>query len=132
MSNSDGITRQQKIEMFTMHLDGHTLKKIAEKFGVTRMCVRQILYPDPNIPYRESVERIIYPGLRDYMLSNGYSIKRLAFRSGVDYSALLKSLVGKSKMSQKTANKIVEATGLTLEQIYHSKKETEDEYEILP
>lgn len=121
------ISRQQKIEMFAMRLDGYTLQKIAKKFGVTRMCVRQILYPDPNIPYQESVERIIYPGLRDYMLSNGYSIKRLAIRAGLDYSALLKSLLGKSNMRQKTADKITEATGLTLEQLFYHKTDGERE-----
>ena len=37
------MTREQKIEMFTMRIDGMTLEEIGERFGLTRERVRQIL-----------------------------------------------------------------------------------------
>ena len=37
------MTRQQKIEAFTMRIDGYSFNQIAEKFGVSRQAVQQIL-----------------------------------------------------------------------------------------
>ncbi len=44
------MTREEKIEAFTMRLDGETYQEIADKFGVTRQYIHQILGGDRLYP----------------------------------------------------------------------------------
>ena len=36
------LTREEKIDMFSMRLDGYTLQEIGDKYGVTREAVRRM------------------------------------------------------------------------------------------
>lgn len=38
------MTREEKIKAFEMRMDGATLQQIGNEFGVTRECIRQVLY----------------------------------------------------------------------------------------
>lgn len=42
------MTKEQKVEMFSMRLDGATYEEIAEKFGISKQRVNQIIHKEPK------------------------------------------------------------------------------------
>ena len=50
------MTREEKIKVFEMRLDGYTLQRIANDMGVTRQRIYQILYERPRRGFKS-----IYP-----------------------------------------------------------------------
>ena len=62
------MTREEKIKVFEMRLDGYTLQRIANDMGVTRQRIYQILYERPRRGFKS-----IYPLLNGWMNAVSYT-----------------------------------------------------------
>lgn len=129
------MTREQKIEMFAMRLDGYTLQEIGDKYGITRERVRQILTTvacrKANI--RKVTENLKYPNLSKWMRDNDVSMGELWVKMGnkpansgtTKISRLLKGDASLGlRMDQ--IKKILEITGMTFEEAFAEEDVSHD------
>lgn len=115
------MTKEQKIEAYSMRLDGVPIRKIAEKYGVSYQCIQQ-LFPGIRKDYREKYKSCIYPNIVKFLIKNSMSINELAKRCNLSYVGLHDFLNGGKK---KTVDKILKATGMTYEEAF--AEEAQDE-----
>lgn len=125
------MTREQKIEMFAMRVDGCTLQEIGDRFGITRERVRQVFNAvacrEANI--QRGTENFTYPNLSKWMRTNDVSMSELWVRMGnkqansgtTKISKLLKGDASLGlRMSQ--IKKILQITGMTFEEAFAEKE----------
>lgn len=88
------MTREEKIDMFCMRMDGYTLQEIGNQYGITREYVRQIL----DVGKRKDIfQKIVYPGLKQYLVENKMSVRKLSFFNRHSISNSVKRLVRQIK-----------------------------------
>lgn len=108
------MTREQKIDMFAMRIDGFTLQEIADKYGVTRERVRKIL---ANSCTESGISRknYIYPNIADWMRENKVTQKMLGDKLGCWQSTVSNYLIGRSSPSFEFINAILDITKMPYE-----------------
>lgn len=120
------MTKEQKIEAYSMWLDGATIQEIADKFGVSFKYIQQ-LFPGTikYIPTYSNYSNYIYPNIVDYIKRNGISITYLSKKCGISIQAMRLFLIGKSNGSKKNIDKILEVTGMKYEEAFAKEKTDE-------
>lgn len=121
------ITIDQKVEMYRMRLEGKSYQAIADRFGVSRQYVYQLIGQQcKSEPYRNV--NVPYTGLKKWMNESRYSIAELARESGCTdnhrYVTITSYLQGSPRMDIDSIRKILRFTGLTFEEAFG---ETEQE-----
>lgn len=116
------MTKEQKIDMFAMRLDGYTLAAIGEKYGVTRERVGQIISRSAAIRSAD-FDSIVYPGIRRYCIENDVTLhqltKTLAEQTSRQANGWRAKLTEKrTSMSFESISAILQVTGLTYEQAF--------------
>jgi len=71
------MTREQKIEIFTMRMDGATYQEIGDKFGVTRQYIEQILHIQDRRRVKIS-HQCIYSGLSKFIDDEDLTYRQIA------------------------------------------------------
>ena len=66
------MTKEEKIDAFTMRLDGYTLQEIGDKYGLTKERIRQILEKSCKNE-RNTMKNYVYPNLADWMSTISYT-----------------------------------------------------------
>ena len=122
------ITIDQKVEMYRMRLEGKSYQAIADRFGVSRQYVYQLIGQQcKSEPYRNV--NVQYTGLRKWMNESNYSVAKLARESGFtnnhSYVTIISYLQGSPRMDIDSIRKILRFTGLTLEEAF-GEAEQED------
>lgn len=118
------MTKEQKIEAYSMWLDGVTIGEIAKKYGVSYQYIQQ-LFPGTGKDNGEKYKSYIYPNIVKFLHENSVSLKELAERCNLSYVGLQAFLNGKRGGSKKTIDKILKATGMTYEEAF--AEEAQDE-----
>lgn len=109
-------------------LEGYTVKEIAEKLGVSRARIYQITYSRMLNSFREiTPEMNIYPNWRKWMNENSISIRLFCELMGLDLSSTNYNNVygwmrGRCYPTKKNIDRILEATGLTYEQLFYQEE----------
>ena len=121
------ITIDQKVEMYRMRLEGKSYQAIADRFGVSRQYVYQLIGQQcKSEPYRNV--NVPYTGLKKWMNESRYSIAELARESGCtdnhSYVTITSYLKGSPRMDIDSIRKILRFTDLTFEEAFG---ETEQE-----
>lgn len=111
------MTREEKIEVFTMKLDGMSYEEIANKKGVSKQYIHQTLVDVLKKKNRKSAKVYEYPVLNNWLIENGMSVKTLAENIGVHKVTLYNKLSCKSKFSVEELEKISDITGLSSDEI---------------
>lgn len=111
------MTREEKIEAYTMRLDGHTLQEIGDKFGVTREYIRQIV---GSCGKTRTIKNCVYPAIGEWFSEHGTSPYDLSEECGLSFRTLCNALTGKNDPSKKTIDKILSATGMTYEDAFQT------------
>ena len=114
------MTNEELMDMVKMRLDGCTLAKIGEKYGMTVSGVSQAIKSiSSRNPHGRGhgqtrvYDRIIYPNIRARMKERGWSINTLANKTGVSRNCLYKMVYGDTRRPQ-IASKIVIAQALDM------------------
>ncbi len=103
------MTREQKIEAYTMLVDGKSCQEIADAFGVDVAEVRaalraKVAKPEKAPAYEELANICVYPGLAQVIRENELTAKALylALHPGADAKGFLTwvrpRLIGKSEI----------------------------------
>lgn len=109
-------------------LEGYTVKEIAEKLGVSKTRIYQITYSRMLNSFREiTPEMNIYPNWRKWMNENSVSIRLFCELMGLDLSSTNYNNVygwmrGRCYPTKKNIDRILEATGLTYEQLFYQEE----------
>jgi uncharacterized protein YjcR len=126
------MTREQKVEAFTMKLDGASYQKIADKFGVSKQCIQQILIGGSRRNELKKWKReFIYPNLYTYMIDHEIrTLKDFKDHLGLKIipAYLGKRLKGMAEFKIDEIQKIIEITGMTFEEAFFK----EDRKELKP
>ena len=115
-------SKERALDMFKMRLDGATYQAIANKYGVTKQCVHQIL-GGITTPKKSNCDSVIYKGLRDWMKENNISaihLHRLLNPSTTSSNAVITRdrLKGKRQFKLSEIILIIKESGMTFEQLF--------------
>lgn len=91
------VSKEDKIKMFEMRLDGKTLQQIGDAYGISRERVRQIL-DFGKVDRRTSIEKMIYPNIARWMRDNNENPTHIAKLIAVTPSIFIDFLQGKRDM----------------------------------
>ena len=112
------MNKETLIKVFTMRIDGSTYQEIGENLGFSKQYVEQELKQALNkekvtyakrYPQRENVV--------EYMADNNLSINEFSKLTGIEYRNLSNFMRAESQ-SLKTAMKIADYTGLSLDEVF--------------
>ena len=118
------MTREEKIDAFTMRLDGYTLQEIGDKYGLTRERIRQ-MFAAVTTESGISRKNYIYPNISDWMIENNVTQYDLSKKLGCQQTTISSYLTGKRNPSFSFINLILELTKMPYE-VAFSKERAEE------
>ena len=119
------MNREDKIEVFKMRLDGFTYQEIAEKYGVSRQYINQMLQNVISEKRNKALNKIVYPNIANWLKDNECSISEFVIRVGIKRSTLDYKLRGRNKFNSDEIKRILDVTGMKFEECL-KMKESED------
>lgn len=113
------MTREQKIEAFTMRIDGYSYQEIANKMGISRQGIRDCLQRSVLRDSRNArlSARCVYPNILKYMRDHKMNISSFADAAGLTKGSVSRILEGKN-LSRTSIDKILKVTGMTYEEAF--------------
>ena len=108
------MTREEKIDAFTMRLDGYTLQEIGDKYGVTRERIRQ-MFAQVTTESGISRKNYIYPNIADWMIENDVAQWLFCKELGCGQATISGYLTGRISPSFEFINKVLEITKMPYE-----------------
>lgn len=117
------ITREMKMKMFGMKLDGKTPFEIAKETGCSPKEVAEVI----GVRLRASHphKKWVYPGLEAWMHENCVSIRILANMCGANNAVVRAWLCRKNDIMKRNVDKILRVTGLTYEEAFGDPRKTD-------
>ena len=116
------MTKEEKIDMFSMRLNGCTLQQVAGKYGITRERVRQILFAY-TAPRKEKV--YAYPNISNWMVENGVTLSQLADNCKLSYSTVRGYLNGVREPNFIFVQYILKETGMPFDVAFQIREAAE-------
>ncbi len=121
------MTREQKIEAFTMRVDGLSYEEIANKYGVSKQYIYQELCENTK---KGNIKGVIYPNLADWLEREDISTQKFAEIIGAKAnSSSNKSLIsrrklrGESLFNIREIKRILRYTGMTFEECFAERED---------
>lgn len=108
------MTREEKIDAFTMRLDGYTLQEIGDKYGVTKERIRQ-MFAQVTTESGISRKNYAYPNIADWMVKNGIKQSDLCKKLGCSQNAVSHYLTGRNSPTFAFINLILNLTKMPYE-----------------
>ena len=105
-------------------------KEIAEKFGCSRQYVAMVCSKCDPAYFIPIGEECVYPNLRKWMNENKVSRKEFLRRMGLtphntNYDRFNSYITGKNHARKPYIDKMLEVTGFTYEELFHTEQEGE-------
>ena len=120
------MNREDKIEVFKMRLDGFTYQEIAEKYGVSKQYINQMLQNVISEKRNKALNKIVYPNIANWLKDNEYSsISEFARKTRIQRATLSNKLHGTGKFNSDEIKRILDVTGMKFEECL-KMKESED------
>lgn len=120
------MTIDEKVEAYRMRLNGASLQECADRFGVSRERIRQII---PGVGERsirqEAYKSCIYPNISNFMYENQYNYHSISKMTGFAQVTVSDYLTGKKDMRKRFIDKILDITDMTYEEAF--KKEAKNQ-----
>lgn len=123
------MTREEKLELCAMRLDGATLDQIGARFGVTGEAIRAHLQ---NLAAGKNTrpciwDSCIYPNLGHRLGDMRYSVRDLAAALGVTNRVVYSWFHGDTEIKMGAIRKLLALTGLSFEQAFATEEADIDE-----
>ena len=115
------MTREEKIDAFTMRIDGYTLEEIGEKYGVTKEGIRQIF---AKVTTESGISRknYIYPNIADWMIENNVTQSLFCKELRCSQQTISGYLTGKKSPSYEFISKVLEITKMPYEVAFSKER----------
>lgn len=114
------LTREEKIDMFSMRLDGYTLQEIGDKYGVTREAVRRmfaVVCCESGIVRK----RYIYPNIADWMREKRMTQTALCKEVGMAQNTVSAIMTGKQNPNFSFVQAILRLTGMSFDEAFYKE-----------
>lgn len=113
------VSKQQKLDMFQMRMEGATYQTIAKKYGISRQAAHELLHNTLS-SRGASASCTSFPGLQRYMFDHHLSAARLLREIGspMCYNHFTRKLSGSYGFNLSEIRAILRYTGLTFEQAF--------------
>lgn len=115
--------RNRNNDMVAYWKTGKTYEQVAERYGISRARVGQILGKRNKCHFHAlSPEQCVYPNLRKWLNENQISRAEFCRRmcgEGSKISWFSAMLKGKGNPSKSTIDKMLEVSGMTYEELFH-------------
>lgn len=118
------LTNEERAKAYYMWLEGHTLREIADQFGVTCHAVRRYI-PERLNKYEICSKSCIYPNIANWMVENKHTYSSFSDLIGMSYGGFRNSMQGKSSPTKITIDAILKLTGMPYEEAF-SMEENEN------
>lgn len=115
------MTKRQKLEMFSMRLDGKTDIEIAQKFGISRERVGQIIGRKNPRKRGYAPTGCRYPNIEKWMEDNEVNTKDLAQMANIQYQRLYRFLRWEGVLNTEEVSYLLHAVGMDGEQAFAKK-----------
>lgn len=115
------MTREEKIDAFTMRLDGYTLQEIGDKYGLTRERIRQ-MFAAVTTESGISRKNYIYPNISDWMIENNVNQYDLCKKLGCAQNTASYYLTGRKNPSFAFINLMLELTKMPYEVAFSKER----------
>lgn len=112
------MTDDQKKEIQMMLMEGCTLRRVADKFGVSRQRIQQIS-PVGNIKIHMASKSCIYPNIADWMMKNKYGYTKIAKALESRENSIRRCLTGEIVMKKTFIDGILSLTGMKYEEAFY-------------
>lgn len=115
------MTKEQKMEAFSMLLDGESYEAVGRTFGLTRQRIQQMFPMMRNEKMSQPKERplrYVYPGIEKWMRENKITIANLSRSIGYTTSAVNQVLLGKNDPRKRFVDEVLALTGMTYEEAF--------------
>ena len=112
------MTKEQKIEIYSMLLDGATYTECASKFGVSRQYVHQLFSRPIGCSVERRIEKYKYKNLVKWIYDNGYKLSTFPVAINISVSNFNNLMSGHHDPSKKVIDKILDVTGMTYEEAF--------------
>lgn len=122
------MTKQVKLDMFSMRLDGYTLQEIADRYGISKERVRQVMkVGSMDKKMGESKKKWVYPNAIKWAERNHISVYRIAADTGITPNTLHNALKGKHQPNKTTIDALLRVSGMTYEEFFYQPGKEEGE-----
>lgn len=117
------VTREERLTMCRMRIQGYTLQDIADVFHVSKECVRQHVPSTANYGYNERARRAcIYPNLTKWLCDKNYSFTDFAILIDYDVKTVTRWLKGENHPKKDAIDAMLKETGMTYEVLFKEDK----------
>ncbi len=116
------MTKEQKLDMFSMHLDGITYEEIGKKYDISKQAVYQIIHPVERAR-KIQAEQWAYPNVAAWAKERGLSAASISRMTGLSQVTVLRLLKGTTKRTLQVVNKMLDLTGMTYEEFFYQPKQ---------
>lgn len=114
------MTKEQKIEAFSMRLDGCTFKEIADKYGVSKQYIHSLFGGNSGKAWK--TRDYEYPNLGKWMANTKTTIMELSEKIGITCNSLSMKLHKKREFRTSEIKSILKITGMTFEECFKEKE----------
>lgn len=111
------MTKEQILDMCKMRIDGHALQEIADKYGCTIECVRQLT---PKRGYKR--DKSVYPAINRWMEERNITMAYLSEMCGLSKGTISNTLNGRNSPTKYVIDKILLVTGLKYEDAFRKEQ----------
>lgn len=117
------MTKDQVKDMFSMRIDGYTLKEIGEKYGISRERVRQLLSNAAGGRNRIIRKNYVYSNIENWMYENDINQEDIAKECGCCQNNVSAILTGKYKPSFDFVSAVLRMSGMTFEEAFQRRED---------
>ena len=119
------ITKEQRIKMFEMRLDGKSYAKIAEEFNAPRLAViRAISGKTQFTP--QYIRNAVYPNLASWMLENGITPRKLSDSLDMSPDVVRAWLLGEREPRLSSIKALLAVTGMSFEEAFARREDAQE------
>jgi hypothetical protein len=111
------MTKEQKIEAYTMILDGCTLTEVGDKFGISKQRVSQ-MFPQANKKVDAAAEGCVYPNISKWMVEHRAGFASIARGCGSTTPTIRYALTSGGSIRKDLIDALLRLTGMTYEEAF--------------
>ncbi len=116
-----GWTYEEKLDVCRMRIEGDSLEKIGQKYGVTRECIRLMLHGLASFP-KVTWDGIVFPYIKNWLIDKNMSVRQFGLALHIAPSNLDLKLKGRVSFVAKEIVKIHDFTGIPFEKIFEREE----------